>query len=794
MTGHDPLAPFRAEIAAVGELEAALSKLADLDLSARAATVRAQVAGHATPGLEVALRVETFALVREAARRRLGLRPFDEQIAAGLALHQGAIAEMATGEGKTLAAVAPVLLRAFEGRGTHVLTFNDYLARRDAAWMGPVFDLLGASVGVVQEGLSAAERRRAYRCDVTYLTAKECGFDLLRDGLCLELGAQVHRPFHSALVDEVDSILIDEARVPLVIAGSAAPDDASPALFAAIARQLVEGRDFAVDEGRRNVYLTEEGAFEVEAALGCDNLVEADHAHLLAAMRSALHAEFLLRRDVDYIVRRDELELVDRLTGRLAEDRQWPDGLHAAVEAKEGLARGSDGRVLGSITIHHLMALYPSLCGMTATAAPAAAEFRDSYGLDVVPIPSHAPSRRLDHRDRIYASGAARDLALVEEIESVHATGRPLLVGTASVADSEHLAAELERRGVRCRTLNAKNDELEAAIVAEAGAPRAVTISTNMAGRGTDIRLGGAGHEHRERVCELGGLYVIGTCLHESRRIDDQLRGRAGRQGDPGSSCFFVALDDEVPARCGFDRLLARVPKALLAAERPESIELERVRRAVAHAQRQVEGESSDLRARLNAYSQILEEQRLYLQKWRQEILEGRGDDHALRESCPDLWAERLTTLGLPGLERVEHRLTLMAIDHCWGEYLGEMQAKRDELPLATLDGRDPVTEYYRAAIASFERLLDEIGVERAGAFRRLSIQGDRIDWGASGLSAPGATWTYLVSDSAFAGDVLRTLAHRPGFGLWGALLLWPLLLAWGLYLRHRRRRPPVLR
>jgi preprotein translocase subunit SecA len=781
-----------AEIAAIARHEPALAELETGGLRDRAAALREQVA------VDPPARLELFALVREAARRRLGLRLFDEQIAAGLALDRGAIAEMATGEGKTLAAVAPVILRAFEGRGTHVLTFNDYLARRDAAWMGPVYELLGVSVGVVQEGLAGAERQRAYRSDVTYLTAKESGFDLLRDGLCLELADQVHRPFHSALVDEADSILIDEARVPLVIAGSIEPAGGGLARFAEIARELTEGVDLATDEARRNVFLTDVGVERVEALLGGRSLFSEAGAPLMAAMRHALHAEVLLERDVDYIVRNGGIELVDRLTGRVTEDRQWPAGLHAAVEAKEGLEPGAEGRILGSITLQHLLALYPRLCGMTATAGPAARELRETYGLEIEPIPPHRPSRRRDGPDRIYATRQARDQAVADEIAATHRLGRPVLVGTASVAASELLAETLAERNVPCRTLNAKNDELEAAIVAEAGAHGAVTISTNMAGRGTDIRLGGHDESDREPVLALGGLYVLGTCLHESRRIDDQLRGRSGRQGDPGSSRFFVALDDEVPSRCGFDRLLPAVLRgAELAAGRPAPIAIERVRRELGHAQRQVEGESFDLRRRLHAYARVLEEQRVYLQRWRQAVLEGRDDDYddLFRELCPALRSERLAQLGEENLRAAGRRLTLLAIDHAWSEHLTEMQARRDELPLATLDGRDPVAEYYRGAIDSFEGLLSRIDEMRIEAFRRLRVTALGIDWGESDLQSPSATWTYLVNDAAFAGDVLRTLAHRPGFGLWGVLLLWPLLFAWGLYLRRRRRRDtPVLR
>ena len=487
--------------------------------------------------------------MRETARRVLGLRLHDVQILGGLALHRGAVAEMATGEGKTLAAVAPAFLTALSGRGSHVLTVNDYLARRDAAWMGAVYERLGVTVGVVQEGMAAEARREAYARDVTYVTAKEAGFDLLRDGLCLRLADQVHRwslaegdqgaPLHAAIVDEADSILIDEARIPLVIAGAGASEDGGllPRL-AAIMRRLERGADFEIDEHAHNVFLTDRGALAVEASLGRGSLVAPENLNLAAATRNALHAEALLRRDVDYIVRGDTVELVDEMTGRVAENRQWPDGLQAAVEAKEGLSLGTDGRILGSITIQHFLRLYPRLAGMTATARSSAAELREIYGLEVMSIPPHRACQRIDDPDLIYARHEARDAALLAEIRAANESGRPVLVGTASVADSERLAAELRRNGIAHQVLNAKNDEREAAIVADAGALGAVTISTNMAGRGTDIKLGGRDEVDRERVLATGGLYVIGTHRHESVRIDNQLRGRAGRQGDPGRSRF----------------------------------------------------------------------------------------------------------------------------------------------------------------------------------------------------------------------------------------------------------------
>ncbi|HET9228874.1 MAG TPA: accessory Sec system translocase SecA2 [Thermoanaerobaculia bacterium] len=761
---------------AINAREAELTGLTDGELRERALNLRRK--------LELP---EVFALVRETARRVLGERPYDVQMLAGIALHEGKLVEMHTGEGKTLAAVAPVALNALSGRGVHVLTYNDYLARRDAEWMGPIYERLGLTVGCVQEGLSTAERHRAYRCDVTYLTVKEAGFDLLRDGLCLDPGRQVHRPFHLALVDEADSILIDEARIPLVIAGTLDEVAIDLGRLARIARQMKRGADYDTDEYAYDIFLTDAGIRRAEKLLGCGNLFVEHNVRLHAELRNALHAEALLKRDVDYIVRNGRIELVDELTGRVAENRHWPDGLQAALEAKEGLRWQPEGKIFGSITVQHFLRKYPRLCGMTGTARPAAAELADVYGLEVVEIPPNRPRIRVDHPDVIHATREAKRGAILEEIARTHATGRPILVGTVSVEESESLAADLRRTGISCRVLNAKNDAEEAAIVAQAGALGAVTISTNMAGRGTDIRLGG------EEVGILGGLYVLGTNRHESRRIDDQLRGRAGRQGDPGSSRFFISLEDSLLQRCGIERLVpAKVLQRLREEEEGGTVDHPAVRKEVERVQRIVEGQHGDLRKRLLSYAQILEHQRGKMQAWRQEILEGRGDS-LLAERSPVRWKQLCEACGGELLREIERRITLVTIDRCWSDHLAEMQAVRDEVHLVLLGGKDPFAEFYRTAAAGVEALLERIDSTIVEIFERIEVTAEGVDWEREGLRGPSSTWTYLINDNVFGNNTFLTLANRPGFGLWAILLCWWILVPWAIVLRWRRRRqPPV--
>jgi len=778
------LSAYREVLARISALEPAMERLPDAGLTERARALRSQGADGAP--IEEQL-PQAFALSREAARRALGQRPFDEQVLAGVALARGRVAEMATGEGKTLAAVAPVFLHALAGRGAHVLTFNDYLARRDAAWMGPVYERLGLSVGFVQERMSAPDRRRAYGADLTYLTAKEAGFDHLRDALALEPGDRVQREYHFALVDEADSILIDEARIPLVIAGETGDALAGPERLAALVRTLRPGVDFDTDEHAHNIALTESGTGRVETALGRGGLHLLENVSLHAQLRHALHAEHLLRRDVDYIVRAGKVELVDETTGRVADKRHWPDGLHAAVEAKEGLRLTSEGRILGQVTLQHFLGLYPTLAGMTATAHTAAEELQAFYGLRTVVIPTHRPMIRADGPDVVFTHLEAKRAALVEEIRRVHAAARPVLVGTASVGESEALAEALLAAGLSCRVLNARNDEEEAAIVAQAGAPGALTISTNMAGRGTDIRLGGADESRHAEVTALGGLYVIGTNRHSSLRIDRQLRGRAGRQGDPGSSRFFVCLEDPLIQRYGVEQL---VSARHLPPRQEGPVESRLLRTEIARAQRIVEDEGFELRRTLYGYSDIVEKQRRAIQRWRQAVLERHEPRHLLEERSGERYARLLPIAGQAVLDDVERRLVLLAIDRCWSDHLSELRDMREDSVLLAFAGRFPLAEFHHQAGESFQALEDRIEDEVVRDFERIEITADGVDWEREGLRGPSATWTYLVGENPFGASGLMGPVGRTGMVAAALGAPWLVLLhGLGVFWERRRRR-----
>ncbi len=725
-----------------------------------------------------ALLPEAAALFREIAHRQVGLRPFDVQIIAGAALLEGRVVEMQTGEGKTLAAVLPAILEALGGEGVHLLTFNDYLATRDAAWMGPIYRAFGLRVAALREGMGTAERAEAYGADVTYGTAREAGFDLLRDSLVRRPEERAQRPFHFAIVDEADSILIDEARIPLVIAGQRESSETSLSRIADVVRGLEPEVDWERDHGARNVFLTELGWDHVEEALDCGDLHDEESYLLLTEVSQALHAHVLLERDVDYIVRDGQIEIVDEFTGRVVDDRRWPDGLQAAVEAKEGLSVRLGGRILGSITLQHDLELYPKLAGMTATAVPSAEELEETYGLKVVVIPPNQECCRIDRRDVVFSHREAKHAAMVEVIAEEHERGRPVLVGTGSVEESEALATSLRSAGLAVVVLNAKNDEAEAAVIADAGALGALTISTNMAGRGTDIRLGGEDEATREQVLELGGLLVLGTTRHESARIDDQLRGRAGRQGDPGESQFFISLEDPLMVRFGLEEL---VPKLWWPPRQRAPVENPVIRRAIARLQRIVEGQNADIRRTLLRYTTLLERQRRKLRERRQRVLACEAD--ALWPETGEAQHRLEDRLGVAGATDLARAVGLAQIDRGWEEHLAWVSELREGIHLIQLSGGRPIDEFHRQIDLRFRALEEEIGEGVVETLSSIDLPAGEPSLEAAGLIGPSSTWTYLVDDRALGGleDMLAGSGNY-GVAAAAALTTGPLLAAWALW------------
>ncbi|HEY5353225.1 MAG TPA: accessory Sec system translocase SecA2 [Streptosporangiaceae bacterium] len=723
--------------------EEALRELDDAALTAAAA--------DATDDAEIC------ALGREAARRALGERPFDVQLLGTLALLAGQVAEMATGEGKTLSGTLAAAGYVRRGHRVQVMSVNDYLARRDAEWMGPVYDLLSVSVGWVTQASTPEERRRAYAADVCYGSASEIGFDVLRDRLATSVAEQVTTEPDVILIDEADSVLVDEALVPLVLAGSAGAADSGREM-AEIAGRLLPRLHYEVDDEHRNVFLTDAGTRIAEQSLGGINLYAEQNLDVLTQLNVALHARALLQRDVDYIVRDNRIQLISASRGRVARRQRWPDGLHAAVEAKEGLRASESGQILDSITIQALVRRYPVACGMTGTAVAVGEQLREFYGLEIAVIPPNLPCVRADEPDRLYRAAADKEDAVVRQVSGTHAAGRPVLIGTLDVAESERLAERMGEAGLSCVVLNAKNDAQEAAIVAEAGARGAVTVSTQMAGRGTDIRLGGT-HGDRDEVVGLGGLLVIGMGRHASSRLDDQLRGRSGRQGDPGGSVFFLSMEDELITTC--------VPDAPPVDAGPDGqVTDPKAHWTVGHAQRVAEGVHLQIHRDTWRYNTLLEDQRRTVLRHRDELLRTGAALSTLAAAFPERAAALREAVPEEVLEEAARQISLAQLDHAWAEYLAQAAEVREGINLRALGhgpnpfggSLNPVQEYNREMTRLFSQFRDDITTLTGHAFQTITITADGADLAGGGLARPSATWTYVVQDNPFGTDFGRAV------------------------------------
>lgn len=738
----------------INPLEDGLKKLSDSSLANKTNEFKARLAKGET--LDDIL-PEAFAVIREASRRVLGMRHFDTQLIGGIILHRGNIAEMCTGEGKTLVATAPVYLNALEGKGVHVITVNDYLAKRDSEWMGQVYKFLGLSVGLIIHDLDFNQRKIAYNSDITYGTNNEFGFDYLRDNMVTSLDQMVQRPLHYCLIDEVDSILIDEARTPLIISGPGQKSTDAYYTVAKLVPQLKKEEDYTIDEKQKTVAPTEAGVAKMEKLLHVENLYDAENLELNHLFVQALRAQTMMTRDKDYVVKDGEVVIVDEFTGRLMYGRRYSDGLHQAIEAKEGLEVQRESQTLATITFQNYFRMYDKLAGMTGTAKTEEQEFIKIYGLPVLQVPTNKPIQRKDLPDVIFKNKRGKYKAVVREVERRHATGQPMLIGTTSIEQSEELSHMLDQANIPHSVLNAKYHEREAAIVALAGQKGAVTIATNMAGRGTDISLG-------EGVAELGGLAIIGTERHESRRIDNQLRGRAGRQGDPGSSQFFLSLEDDLLRIFGGDNIKSFMEKMGL--EEDEPINSRMVSNAIQKAQKRVEARNFDIRKYVLEYDDVMNQQRKVVYDQRRKILEGEDMkdqilsmvDHIIEKGMetyadPKLYPEewdfagllkyaekyflapgdlkleeiedmsreevedklktmahetynaREESIGSPMMRELEKAVMLKVVDSKWMEHLDDMDMLKEGISLRSYGQRNPIVEYKVEAFDIFEEM-----------------------------------------------------------------------------------------
>jgi len=761
-------------VAKINSFEPEIEKLDDAGLAGMTVRFRERLAQGET--LDDLL-PEAFAVCREAAKRVLGMRHYDVQLVGGVVLHQGKIAEMKTGEGKTLVATLPVYLNALTGKGVHLVTVNDYLARRDAQWMGELYRFLGLTVGSILHEMDDAARREAYACDVTYGTNNEFGFDYLRDNMKFDVQDFCQREFNYAIVDEVDSILIDEARTPLIISG---PAEMSTELYGKVDQvihKFKKDEHYTLDEKARTISLTEEGVSLGEKLLGVDNLYDPRNIESLHHLNQALKANVLFKRDVDYLVQDGQVVIVDEFTGRSMPGRRFSDGLHQALEAKEKVKVERENQTLASITFQNYFRMYAKLSGMTGTADTEAAEFKKIYNLEVVVIPTHNVMVRKDYADVIYKNAKAKDRAIVREIKELHKKGQPVLVGTISIDVSEKIAALLKKEGVPHSVLNAKQHAREAEIVAEAGQKGRVTIATNMAGRGTDIKLGPG-------VAELGGLHILGTSRHESRRIDNQLRGRSGRQGDPGSSRFYLSLEDDLLRIFGSDRISGLMEK--LGMEEDEPIEHTMISRAIENAQRKVEGHNFDIRKHLLEYDDVMNKQREVIYRQRREVLTSEDVHGVIEDMLPDLadmiagefieekipsedwdwqgvaermqgllgfsvqwsdderreltpdsfgdlilealkrrYAEREQEIGASNMRHLERVVLLQIVDSHWKEHLLNMDHLKEGIGLRGYGQKNPLNEYKKEGFDMFLAMVDAVKMQTVSTLFRLQLVRD---------------------------------------------------------------------
>jgi preprotein translocase subunit SecA len=688
--------------------------------------------------------INVYKIVYEVIKRTLNITPYDSQILGALALNQKYIVEMQTGEGKTLSAVFPACLNSISKKGVHILTFNDYLSKRDCKWMSPVYDFLGLKCSYITEKTDKKFRKEAYNNDITYLTAKEAGFDYLKDFLALSRNELIQRDFNYAIVDEVDSILIDEAKIPLVIGGILENETVERKEITSSIKQLEYKKDYYIDNNGNNIYLTDDGFKKTEYLLDCENLYAESNIELLTRVNSALFAVFLLKKDIHYIVKNNKIELIDEFTGRIAEKRNWPDYIQEAIEEKEGIESIEKGKIMSSITLQHFINLYPKLAGMTGTAATSSEEFKEIYNLDTIIIPTQKPDIRKDYTPYVFKNKSLKYKYLIEEIKKINKNGQPILVGTQSIEESEKIGALVRKENLECNILNAKNDELEAEIISKAGDLNTITISTNMAGRGVDIKLGGNNEENYNQVIKTGGLYIIGTSLNQNERIDNQLRGRSGRQGDPGETRFFVSLDDELFVNFDTKKLLYIDDK--ISDEKLKTNK--KIIKNIKVIQRFANGYNSDLKNQMLEYSNFIEDQRKFIHKKRTSIINGSETSNIVEKISKDTKKNIYSKFDKEYIETLINKIYLKEINSEWTSYLEQMAYEKESIHLVSLGNKNPLTEFHKIAIDNFNSMLENIDKNSVETIENLNFDSTTPEDILSDIKGPSSTWTYFIDDN----------------------------------------------
>lgn len=771
------LSPYEDTVHQIYKYHKTILQYSDLELKYLIEEIKIKLKNDTNP---LNFIVNIYAIAYEVILRTHKIVLYKKQLIGAVAMANLKAIEMKTGEGKTITAVLPAILYGLTSKGVHVLTFNDYLATRDTNWMKPIYNFFNLEVNHIQQGMTHSGRKFAYSSDITYLTAKEAGFDFLKDSLVFDLNEKVHQQFHFTIIDEADSILIDEARIPLVIAGDTNSSNNDLYKISSLIKTFKKNKDYQFDKYMRNVFLTEMGINKIEEHFNFENLFESQNNYLLAQIQNALHAHTLLYKNIDYIIRDNKIEQVDEFTGRIAHKRKWPDELQAAVEAKENLKVQKSAKILNSISLQYFINQYPLKCAMSATLKSSEEELKSFYNFDTVIIPPHKKCIRQDEKDFIYRTIKEKHHAIIKEVVKVHKTKRPILIGTQSVDESNKLAALLKKHNIFPEVLNAKNDFQEASIIAKAGNPGAITISTNMAGRGVDIKLGGEKEIKKKQVMNLGGLYVIGTNRYESTRIDNQLRGRAGRQGEPGLTRFFISMEDTLFLKFHLDEL---IPPKIFNSLPNGKITNSVIRSEILRIQRIIEGQNFEIKQTLGNYTFLIEKQRQIIFNLRENILKNKKIKNSIISNIKDKYNKFQKIITQKELNDFLSTLYIFQIDQHWRNYLYEMNSLRDTIHLRRIGGENPLFEFRKLSINQFEILIQNIEFDVIKKFNSIPVCKKKLLKISNSIKRPSATWTYLINDKEIENCIGIEMLNNIGLSF-GLLITWPLMIILNLYKR----------